>query len=153
MQKIKMTKEGVEKLQKELEDLISFKRPENLKRLHTARSMGDLRENSEYTAAKEEQSFVESRIVEIEHLLKYAEIVEEKTISGVISIGSKVTVELKDKKRFTYIIVNEHEADPVQKKLSNTSPIGEALIGKKNGDTVEIDVPAGKVLYNIVSIE
>lgn len=150
MNKIQFTKDGFKQLQIELDDLLKVRRPAAVDRLAKARAMGDLSENSEYTAAKEDLAFIEGRIQEIEELMKNAEIIDVKTQNG-ISIGVEVTVE-KDGKEETYSIVGEFEADPLTKKLSATSPIGKALIGKKGGDTVEVDVPAGKLKYKILKI-
>lgn len=150
MNKIQFTKEGYKQLQIELDELQKVKRPAAVTRLSKARAMGDLSENSEYTAAKEDLSFFEGRIQEIKELIKNAEIIEVNTKNG-IGIGVEVTVE-KDGKKETYSIVGEFEADPMSKKLSSTSPIGRALIGKKEGDTVEVEVPAGKLTYKIIKI-
>lgn len=148
--KIQFTKDGYKKLKAELSELQSTQRPAAVDRLQKARAMGDLSENSEYTAAKEELAFVEGRIKEIEELMKRAEIVESQSTPG-ISIGVDVTVE-RDGREETYSIVGEFEADPMQKKLSATSPIGQALLGKKEGDMVEVEVPAGKLHYKILKI-
>ena len=114
--------------------------------------MGDLSENSEYSAAKEELAFVEGRVQEIEEILKTAEVVENHNGSTHIELGSSVTVQI-DGKTELFQIVGEFEADPLNKKLSHTSPIGQALIGKTVGDLVEVDVPAGKIKYKIVDIK
>ena len=151
MNKIQFTKDGFKQLQVELDDLQKVRRPAAVDRLGRARAMGDLSENSEYTAAKEDLAFVEGRIQEIEELMKNAEIIDVKAHDG-ISIGVEVTVE-KDGKEETYSIVGEFEADPILKKLSATSPIGRALIGKKEGDMVEVEVPAGKLKYKIIKIK
>ncbi len=149
--KIQFTKDGYNKLQEELDELNKDKRPAAVDRLQKARAMGDLSENSEYTAAKEELAFVEGRIKEIEELMARGEIVEVQPSHG-ISIGAEVTVEREGKEE-TYYIVGEFEADPMQKKLSATSPIGQALLGKKEGDLVDVDVPAGKIHYRIIKIK
>lgn len=149
--KIQFTKDGYKKLESELQELQTTQRPAAVERLQKARAMGDLSENSEYTAAKEELAFVEGRIKEIEELMKRAEVVESQPTRG-ISIGAEVTVEREGREE-TYSIVGEFEADPVQKKLSATSPIGQALIGKKEGDMVDVEVPAGKIHYKIIKIK
>ncbi len=151
MNKIQFTKDGFKQLQAELDDLQKVRRPAAVSRLGRARAMGDLSENSEYTAAKEDLSFVEGRVQEIEELIKNAVIIDVKAQDG-ISIGVEVTVE-KDGKEETYSIVGEFEADPMLKKLSATSPIGKALLGKKEGDSVEVQVPAGKLKYKIIKIK
>lgn len=151
MNKIQFTKDGFKQLQAELDDLQKVRRPAAVSRLGRARAMGDLSENSEYTAAKEDLAFVEGRVQEIEELIKNAVIIDVKAQDG-ISIGVEVTVE-KDGKEETYSIVGEFEADPMLKKLSATSPIGKALLGKKEGDSVEVQVPAGKLKYKIIKIK
>lgn len=151
MNKIQFTKDGFKQLQIELDDLQKVRRPAAVDRLAKARAMGDLSENSEYTAAKEDLAFIEGRVQEIEELIKNAEIINVNAQDG-ISIGVEVTVE-KDGKEETYSIVGEFEADPMLKKLSATSPIGKALIGKKEGDMVEVEVPAGKLKYKILKIK
>jgi transcription elongation factor GreA len=150
MKKVQLTKEGHESLQKELKELLEKKKPKAVERLQKARSMGDLSENSEYSAAKEELAFVEGRIQEVEEILKQAQIVKNHHRNEV-DVGVKVIVEVNGRKD-EFHIVGEFEADPLQKKLSHTSPIGKALLGKKVGDWVEIKVPAGKIKYKIVDI-
>lgn len=150
--KVQLTKEGLEKLQVELRNLKENKRPTAVERLQKARGMGDLSENSEYTAAKEELVFVEERIKEIEEVLKRSDIVENHANGHEVSLGSQVTVDL-DGRQETFYIVGEYEADPMQKKLSNTSPIGKALLGQKVGNAVEVEAPAGKTTYKILAIK
>ena len=152
MNKVQLTKEGYDKLQQELKDLVDKKRPYTVLRLQKARAMGDLSENSEYSAAKEELAFVEGRVREIETLIKNAEVVEIQRNGEIISLGDRVTVQ-NNGTREEFFIVGEFEADPMQKKLSNTSPIGRSLLGKKVGDSVEVEVPAGKILYKVVDIK
>lgn len=152
MKTTQLTKEGFEKLKKELEELTKVKRPYAVDRLHKARSMGDLSENSEYTAAKEELAFVEGRILEIEEILKTVQVVENHNGSSLVEVGTSVVVEVDGKKEL-FQIVGEFEADPMQKKLSHTSPIGQALVGKKVGDWIEVAVPAGKIKYKVVEIK
>lgn len=152
MKTTKLTREGFKKLKKELDELIKIKRPYTVDRLHKARSMGDLSENSEYTAAKEELAFVEGRIQEIEEILKKVEVIENRNNNDKVEIGSSIIVEVNGKKEY-YQIVGEFEADPINKKLSHTSPIGKALLGKKVNDFVEVEVPAGKIKYKILEIK
>jgi len=151
LDKIQFTQDGYKNLEKELAELQDNKQPQAVQRLHKARSMGDLAENSEYSAAKEELAFVQGRIREIEELMKRAEIIEPQTTDG-ITIGTEVVVE-KDGKIEIFSIVGEFEADPTAKKLSATSPIGKSLLGKKEGDTVVVEVPAGKQKYKILKIK
>ena len=149
--KIFLTKEGHEDLKKEYEELTKIKRPDVLSRVSQARNMGDLSENAEYVASREELSFVDGRIDELEELLKEAEIIAQTKSNNVVKLGSTVTVDVgKEKDVFT--LVGEWEADPHQKKISHESPLGKALIGKKVGEHVEVEAPAGKILYTIKSI-
>lgn len=151
MKKIQLTKEGLENLQKEYQELKDKTRPVAVERLQKARAMGDLKENSEYTAAKEELALVEGRIHELEVILKNVEITEHPANAQIVEIGSAVSVESNGEKN-EFLIVGEFEADPMNKKLSHTSPIGKALLGKAVGDIIEVDVPAGKITYRILSI-
>ena len=152
MAKIQLTKQGHQDLQKEHEDLIKNKKPQAVDRLQKARAMGDLSENSEYNAAKEELAFVEGRIRETEEILNNAEVIENNNTNGKIQVGSSVTVEANGKNDL-FQIVGEFEADPMNKKLSQNSPIGQALMDKRVGDMVEVDIPAGKIQYKIVEIK
>lgn len=151
MKIVQLTREGLEKLQSELKELTEVKKPYAIERLQKARSMGDLSENSEYSAAKEELALVEGRIQEIDELLKNVEIIQNHTKGQIVALGTKIKVEVNSHTE-EFHIVGEFEADPAMKKLSNTSPIGKALIGKTIGDVVEVDVPAGKIKYKIVDI-
>jgi transcription elongation factor GreA len=152
MKNIQLTKTGFEKLKQELEELKTKTKKEVLKRLNQARSMGDLSENSAYSSAKEELNLVEGRIAELEEILKNAKIVEEVQDKTTVQLGSSVVVEINGKKE-KFEIVGEFEADPLNKKLSHTSPIGKALFGKKIGEWVEVEVPAGKIRYKVVEIQ
>jgi transcription elongation factor GreA len=152
MKNIQLTKTGFEKLKQELEELKTKTREQVLKRLNQARSMGDLSENSAYSSAKEELNLVEGRIAELEEILKNAKIVEEVQDKTTVQLGSSVVVEINGKKE-KFEIVGEFEADPLNKKLSHTSPIGKALFGKKIGEWVEVEVPAGKIRYKVVEIQ
>ncbi|MCA9312794.1 transcription elongation factor GreA [Candidatus Saccharibacteria bacterium] len=145
----KLTKDGVAELQSELAEL-KAKLIEVIDAIKTARDQGDLSENAEYHAAKEEQERVDGRISEIEHILANAEVVSRAS-NNKIGIGNSVTLK-GGRKEVTYHIVDSVEADPLEAKISDESPIGKALIGKKLGDKVEIELPAGKTTYEIVSI-
>lgn len=151
--KIYLTKDGLEELKKEHNDLANKKRPEVVERVSQARSMGDLSENAEYVAAREELSFIDGRIDELEELLKQAVLIEEtgKNSQHVVKLGSKVTLNTKGKKDI-YMVVGEWEADPTEKKISHESPLGKALLGKKVGEKIEFEAPAGKVQYTILSV-
>ena len=152
MTKFQLTKEGYNKIQEEYKNLVEVKKPYTVDRLGKARSMGDLKENSEYSAAKEELAFVDGRIREIEQILETVEVINKPNDSSIIELGNFVIVETQGKTE-QYQIVGEFEADPMNKKLSSTSPIGLALIGKKVGDTVEVNIPAGKGQYKIIEIK
>ena len=151
MNNTKLTQEGFKILETELNDLISVKRPKAVERLKKARGMGDLSENSEYSAAREEIELIENRIQEIEYVIKNAEIAQDNHNNHEISLGSNVTTE-SEGKREKFYMVGEFEADPLKNKLSVTSPIGKALLGKKIGNIIEVDVPAGKKVYKILEI-
>lgn len=145
-----LTKEGYDKLQEELEYLRTVKRQEVAARLHEAMEGGELIENAEYEAAKNEQAFVEGRIQELDHLLATAQIIEEngKSKKGdAIQVGSKVTIKEGNYEAETFTIVGAAEANPREGKISNESPIGKAIIGHKLGDTVKVETPGGT--YNV----
>lgn len=151
--KIYLTKDGLEELKKEYDELSKIKRPDVLERVSQARSMGDLSENAEYTAAREELSFIDGRIDELEELLKQVVMINEnaKNTNHIVKLGSKVTVNVKGKKE-NFMVVGEWEADPTEKKISHESPLGKALLGKKVGEAVEVEAPAGRIQYSIVSV-
>jgi transcription elongation factor GreA len=149
---IKLTRAGKEKLEQELEQLIRVKRPQVIDRIRRSRDYGDLSENAEYEDARNEQSFIEGRIQEIELMLKHAEIVENDKKSGEITLGSTVEVLLGGEK-LTYEIVSSTESDPLLGKISSDSPIGSALIGKKAGEEVTANTPAGEVTLKIISVK
>lgn len=153
--KIFLTKDGLAELKKEHHELSAVKRPEVLLRLTQARDMGDLSENAEYTAAKEELSFVDGRIDELEELLKQVSLIEDDTKkqgNATIQLGSTVTLHHKNKQE-DYTVVGEWEADPAVKKISHESPLGKALLGKQVGEKIEVEAPAGKVVYTVVSVK
>jgi len=144
-----LTREGYQKLQEELEYLRKVKRQEVANRLHEAMEEGELIENAEYEAAKNEQAFVEGRIQELEALLASAKIIEDssKKKSDVIQVGSKVTIKEGNFEAETFTIVGAAEANPREGKISNESPIGKAILGHKAGDTVKVETPGGT--YNV----
>lgn len=150
--KIYLTKEGLAELQAELAELKEKKRPVTLDRLSEARDQGDLSENAEYTAARDELSFIDGRIDELEELIKQAQLIQDQSGSQkIVGLGSTVTVHIGQKKE-EFTVVGEWEADPTEKKISHESPLGKALIGKKVGEELEVDAPAGKIKYKIISI-
>lgn len=149
--KMVLTPEGLKELKSEYEELVHDKRPVAVTRLSDARGLGDLSENSEYAAAKQDLAFIDGRIAELEEITHSATIVSTHGKSTV-DVGCKVTVHLNGKKE-TFFVVGEWEADPSQMKISHESPLGRALMGKKPGDAVEVEAPAGKILYKILHIE
>ena len=148
-----MTKEGKEKLEKELHELKTVKRKEVVERIKLARSFGDLSENSEYDSAKEEQAFVEGRIAAIEKMLRNAVIIEDDENNDTVTLGKSVTfIELPDGEEETYTIVGSAESDPFEGKISNDSPIAKSLLGKKVGDEVTVQTPGGEINVKIIAI-
>jgi transcription elongation factor GreA len=148
---ILLTQIGLDKLKKDLAELKNVKRPALVDRLSLARSMGDLAENSDYISAKEELEFMDGNIDELEELIKNAKVTTPKT-SDKVDFGHQVTVRV-NAGTIKFQIVGDHEADPSQKKISHTSPLGLALMGKKVGDQVEVSAPVGKMMYTVVSIQ
>ena len=152
---VKLTAEGLEKLKAELEDLKVNGRKEIAAKIQEARGYGDLSENSEYDAAKEAQAAMEKRIIEIDNIIKNAVVITgDETPSDVVSITAKVLVhdcEFDEDEEFT--IVGSTESDPLSNKISDESPIGMALLGKKIGDTVTVETPGGTVQYKILDIQ
>ena len=146
-----ISKDGLEKLRHELEELVSARRPEIAQRIHDAKEHGDLTENAEYEDAKNEQAFVEGRIQLVEALIKNATLIDEHHTNDHVQIGSTVSVESGDGKE-TFTIVGSTEAKPGEGRISNESPVGRALLGKKKGENVTVQVPAGDIAYKIVSI-
>ncbi len=144
-----ITNEGKKELENELEAL-KARRGEIAEKIAAARDYGDLSENAEYDAAREDQGLVESRIAEIEDILQNAEIIKTSRASSV-TIGSKVELKNADK-TVTYHVVGPVEANPIEGRISNESPIGQALMGKKVGETVVVSTPKGDVSYEVVSI-
>ncbi|EJP6473057.1 transcription elongation factor GreA [Clostridium sp. FAM 1755] len=149
-----MTYEGVKKLEEELEYLKTVKRKEITEKIKVALSFGDLSENSEYDEAKNEQAFVEGRIIQLENMLKNASIIDENEVpKDIVSVGSIVKVkDYEFDEEVDYIIVGSAEADPMNNKISNESPVGCGLIGKKVGDIIEITVPDGVSKYEILEV-
>ena len=154
MEQIPITKQGYAVLKKEFERLKTIERPENIKAIEVARAHGDLSENAEYHAAKERQSFLEGRIGEIGYKLGNARIIDPKTVpKDTIRFASKVLVEnLDSQEEKEYMIVGPDEADIKQGKISVSSPLGNALLGKKPGDEAVLQAPGGKRVYEIIDI-
>ena len=149
-----LTTGGLKKIQAELDHLRTVHRKEVADRIRDSKEFGELSENSEYEDAKTEQAFVEGRILELKRILLNAHVVEEEEIqTDVVGIGSKVGVrDLETKDEWDYTIVGSVEADPTEDRISNESPVGEALMDKKVGDIIEVEVPAGMAKYEIVKI-
>jgi transcription elongation factor GreA len=149
-----LTPEGLEKLKAELEHLRSVRRQQVADQIHRAKELGGTVDNAEYDDAKNEQAFVEGRILTLEKMIKNATIIqEEKAPSSSVKLGSKVTVRSKDGGKELYAIVGSAEANPSDGKISNESPVGRALMGKRVGDEVEVHAPAGARKLKIVAIE
>ena len=147
---VNLTKEGKKALEDELASLVA-RRPEIAEKIAAARAFGDLSENEEYSSARSEQKTVENRILEIEEILKNSKIIRAAAHTKV-GIGATVKVKVNNGKQMTYSIVGPVEANPLEGKISDQSPIGKALMGKSVGDTAEMDTPKGKTLYKILEI-
>ncbi|MDD4335687.1 MAG: transcription elongation factor GreA [Desulfotomaculaceae bacterium] len=149
-----LTPEGLAKLENELENLKTVKRKEIAARIKQAIEFGDISENSEYDDAKNEQAFIERRIMEIGKMLRNAKVVEPvKNGEASVQIGAKVVLkDIELDEEFSYTIVGSAEADPLNNKISYEAPVGSALLGKKEGDEVEVAVPVGKVVYQVLSV-
>ncbi|HZG87587.1 transcription elongation factor GreA [Paenibacillus sp.] len=150
-----LTQEGLKKLEEELEHLKSVKRREVAERIKIAIGYGDISENSEYEDAKNEQAFIEGRIITLEKMLRNARIINEEDVdTDTVSIGSIVTLEdLEYKDTVEYTIVGSAESDPLHNKISNESPVGKAILGKSKGSIVDVSVPAGVIQYKIIDIK
>ena len=156
MKEVVLTKEGYEKLKEEINYLRGDKRREVADRIRIAREFGDIAENAEYDDAKNEQAMLEHRIAQLEERLLSARVITKKEISkDQVSVGSKVRLrDIQANKTFEYHIVGSAEANPAENKLSNESPVGKAIIGKKKGETVEVVTPRGaKLKYKILEIK
>ncbi len=153
MQRTLVTREGLEKMQKELDELRSTKRAEIAQRLKAAIAMGDLSENSEYDEAKNAQAFLEGRILQLEQQIRTAQVIE-KVAKDRVDVGSTVLIEdMKEHLQEKVTIVGSTESNPFEGRISNESPVGRALMGAKAGDTVEAEAPNGVLKYKVISIE
>lgn len=149
---VTLTAQGYDELIAELKEIKESKLPKAIERVATARSFGDLSENSEYHAAREDLSFLEGRVSELETLLSKAKVIKKKNGKQTsVSVGSTVTVHI-GRTKHVYQIVGEWEANPKEKKISEDSPLGKALLGKKIGEEIEVDAPAGKIKYKVADI-
>ena len=153
-QPVYLTDEGMNDLRQELDHLVNVKRPALADRLHKAIQQGDLKENADYISAKEEQGFLEGRIQQIEAMLHSAVIIEKSSSSEDVTLGSHVTVvEEGFEDEETFRIVGPAEANPGQGKVSNESPLGQALLGHRVDDVVTVEAPAGEIVFRITAIE
>jgi transcription elongation factor GreA len=152
--KLMMTHEGIQKLEDELEYLRTVKRNEIKEKIKVARSFGDLSENAEYDEAKNEQAFAEGRIAQIENMLRHAEVVDESELNDdIVNIGSKVRVkDYEFDEEVEFKIVGSAEAEPMEYKISNESPVGNGLMGKKVGDIIVVEIPSGTSKYEILEV-
>lgn len=153
--RIFMTVEGLEKIEKELDELKSVRRKEVADRIKQSLSFGDISENSEYDQAKNEQAQLEERIIKLEDILSNSMLIDENEVTtDKVSVGSKVLVkDLEYDEEMEYLIVGSAEADPREGKISNESPLGSSLLGGKQGDIVEVQVPDGNIKYEVLDIK
>jgi len=152
-QPVLLTAEGIEELRRELDYLVNVRRPELARTLRQAIQQGDLSENADYIAAKEEQAFLEGRIQQIETMLRNAVLIENNGPAGVVDLGSQVTV-LEEGRETPEVfrIVGPAEADPLNGKVSHESPLGQALLGRRAGDVVTVDAPAGPITFRVLEV-
>lgn len=150
-QAVTLTAEGAARLRAELTDLTEGRRPEVIARIRAAKELGDLRENADYTAAREEQSFLEGRIQSLEARLRHAVISAAPAVGDGADIGSRITVQI-DGDEIEYVLVGSAEADPKAGRLSVASPVGKALVGARSGDEVEVETPRGRVTYRVLNV-
>ena len=150
--RIIITKDGLAKLQSELEHLISVRREEVASAIKRAREMGGTENNAEYEDAKNDQAFVEGRILTLENIIKHAEVIESPAQPGVVELGDKVLIQNQDGKIDQFTIVGSTESNPAEGKISNESPVGRALLGKKVGDKIKVATPAGRIELMILEV-
>ena len=155
MKEVILTPEGFKKLQAEIEELSTAGRRDVAERIRVAREFGNIAENAEYDSAKNDQAYLEARIATLEERLANASVVTKKEIrSGEVSVGTKVRLkDMGSNKQFEYHIVGSAEANPTEMKLSNESPVGRAILGKKKGETVEVAAPRGALKFKILDIK
>lgn len=149
---VPLTKEGLAKLQRELDHLMNVRRAEVAKRIHDAKEMVGAQNTPEYEDARNEQAFVEGRILTLENIIQNAVVIEEAHDHQRVSLGSAVTVQNHKGETETYTIVGSAEADPKEHRISNESPVGQALLGKSMGDEIQVEAPAGTLRWTIISI-
>lgn len=153
MDKVPMTKNGFDQLEEELHDLKHTQRPEVIAAISEAREHGDLSENAEYHAAKEQQSFIEGRIEELEGVISRADVIDPKKVAGdTVKFGATITVEDEDGNTKTYQLVGDYESDVAAGKLALSAPLARGLIGKKVGDTALVRTPKGEIEYELIKL-
>jgi transcription elongation factor GreA len=154
VKEVLLTPEGFEKLKEEIQHLTTHKRREVAERIKQAREFGDITENSEYDDAKNEQAMLEQRIAQLEERLASARVIAAEDIpSGVVAVGTRVRLrDIDANETIEYVIVGSAEANPAERKLSNESPVGKAIIGRKKGETVEVAAPRGSLKYKIMDV-
>ncbi|MFQ5426376.1 MAG: transcription elongation factor GreA [Gaiellales bacterium] len=154
MKEVLLTPEGLEKLKEEIDHLATSKRREVAERIKQAREFGDITENSEYDDAKNEQAMLEHRIAILEERLRNAKVIEGETQRGVVGLGTRVRLrDVEARETLEVTIVGSAEADPSERKLSNESPVGRAIMGRKKGETVEVVAPRGSMQYKIMDVK
>jgi len=147
-----LTKESFKRIKKQLEELKTVKRSEIAERIQEAKDLGDLSENAEFSAAKNEQSFNEGKILELEDILRSAIMIEGKGRTDIVSIGSRVKVKINNSQEQEYTVVGDNDTDPFHGKISHRSPLGQAFLGKRVGESGEIRVPKGIMKFKIINI-
>jgi transcription elongation factor GreA len=155
VKEVLLTPEGLQKLKEEIEYLTTDKRREVAERIKHAREFGDISENSEYDDAKNEQAMLEQRIAQLGERLKRARVIEAEDVpAGIVAVGTRVRLkDIDANETIEYVIVGSAEADPTERKLSNESPVGKAIIGRKKGETVEVAAPRGSLKYKIIDVK
>ena len=149
---IRITKEGLADLEQELQHLLMVRRPEVAEKIKRAREMGGTENNAEYDDAKNDQAFVEGRILMLENIVKNAVAIESPVLPDIVELGNKVLIQNQDGKIEQYTIVGSTESNPIEGKISNESPVGRALLGKKINDSIEVNTPAGVFTLKIIEI-
>lgn len=148
-----ISSQKLKELKKELEERKTVLRQQISKRIQEAQVQGDITESAEYTEAKEEQAFNEGRIMELENLINSATVVAKKRRKDIIQVGSQIIVKDKKEKKFELTIIGSEDANPIEGKISNESPLGQAFLGHKQGEEVEVETPKGKIKYKIMKIK
>jgi transcription elongation factor GreA len=148
-----MTEEGLQNLREELDHLVKVKKPEIAERLRLAIAQGDLSENADYADAKEQQAFLEGRILYVEEMIRGAVIIQDGSSDGTVALGNQATVVDDEGDEQTYTLVGAAEANPREGRISNESPLGKALLGGKAGDEVRVAAPGGDIIYKILAVE